>query len=88
MYEIRIHKQVLKYLKKLPPKQKENIKTILKELENGPTKGIDVKQMMGEWKGYYRIRTGHIRIIYYIDEEKRIIYVDHIGARGDVYKSG
>ena len=42
--------------------------------------------MLGEWKGYYRIRIGNVRLIFWVDQVKKIIYVDHIGPRGDVYK--
>jgi mRNA interferase RelE/StbE len=42
--------------------------------------------MVGEWKGYYRMRIGDTRVIFWIDHKLRTIYVDHIGSRGDVYK--
>jgi mRNA interferase RelE/StbE len=34
-----------------------------------------------------RIRVSHIRIIFWFDEDKDVVYVDHIGARGNVYKN-
>jgi len=42
--------------------------------------------MAGEWGGYHRIRAGKLRIIYWFDEKGDVVYVDHIGPRGDVYK--
>jgi len=42
--------------------------------------------MVGEWSGYSRIRINKLRIIYWFNEIEDIIYVDHIGPRGDVYK--
>jgi len=42
--------------------------------------------MAGEWSGYHRLRIGKYRIIYWFDEKEDIVYVDHIGPRGDVYK--
>jgi mRNA interferase RelE/StbE len=47
---------------------------------------MDIKAMLGEWKEYYRIRTGDIRVIFWIEQKLKTIYVDHIGSRGDVYK--
>jgi len=32
--------------------------------------------MAGDWSGYCRIRVGGARIIFWIDEEKGIVYVD------------
>ncbi|MBT3880692.1 MAG: hypothetical protein HON76_01010 [Candidatus Scalindua sp.] len=45
----------LKYLNKLTPFKKTKIKKILTELINNPIQREDVKPMLGEWKGYYRI---------------------------------
>jgi len=42
--------------------------------------------MVGEWKGYYRIRMGDVRIIFWLDTQEMMVYVDHIGPQGDVYK--
>ena len=47
---------------------------------------IDVKKMVGVWKGFYRIKLGEIRIILLVDYERRTVFVDRIGPRGDVYK--
>ena len=42
--------------------------------------------MFGEWYGYKRFRVGKIRVIFSISEDEKTIYVDYIGARGDIYK--
>ena len=42
--------------------------------------------MHGEWSGYHRIRLGKLRAIFWYDSKEDIVYVDHIGPRGDVYK--
>ncbi len=41
--------------------------------------------MSGQWSGYHRIRLGDKRIIFWLDQQNRTVYVDHIGSRGDVY---
>ena len=43
-------------------------------------------RMAGEWAGYYRIRIGDLRVIFWYEIEDDIVYVDHIGPRGDVYR--
>ena len=45
-----------------------------------------VKAMVGEWKGFYRLRHGDLRIIYSLDMANQTVVVAHIGPRGDVYK--
>ena len=47
---------------------------------------IDVTKMVGVWEGFYRIRLGGLRIILLIDYERHVIFIEHIGPRGDVYK--
>ncbi len=42
--------------------------------------------MAGEWQGYYRLRVQNQRVIYWLDRENLIIYVDYVGPRGDIYK--
>ncbi len=86
MFKVVVHKRAVRYLNKLPISQKEKIKDVLKELGIEPLQRSDIKHMLGEWKGYYRIRIGDIRIIFWIDQEENTIYVDHIGPRGDIYK--
>lgn len=85
-YKVIVHNKAAHYLDKLAAFQREKIKQSLKELENGIAEKTNVKPMAGDWKGYYRMRHGNIRIIFWIDHPLRTIYVDHIGSRGDVYK--
>jgi mRNA interferase RelE/StbE len=87
MSKVIVHNHAVKYLKRLPKETREQIKEILKQLENKPLEHSSIKQMYGEWAGYHRIRTGKFRIIFWYDPRNDIVYVDHIGPRGDVYKS-
>jgi mRNA interferase RelE/StbE len=86
MSNVIVHRHAAKYLKSLPTETKDRIKDILKQLENNPLKHSGIKQMFGEWAGYRRIRVGKLRIIFWFDTKEDIVYVDHIGPRGDVYK--
>lgn len=47
---------------------------------------IDLKNLVGDWEGYYRLRKGKLRIIFKIDTSERILYVEKIDFRGSVYK--
>jgi mRNA interferase RelE/StbE len=86
MSNVIVHRHAAKYLKRLPKDTKVRIKDILKQLGNNPVKHSGIKQMFGEWAGYHRIRVGKLRIIFWFDTKEDIVYVDHIGPRGDVYK--
>lgn len=86
MSKVIVHHRAAKYLKKLPEPHKTRMKDALKQLEQTPLAYPGIKAMLGEWAGYHRIRVGSWRIIFWYDEAEDIVYVDHIGPRGDVYK--
>ncbi len=86
MSKVIVHRHAARYLNRLPKGTKSRIKEILKELENDPLEQSGVVHMVGEWAGYHRIRVGNLRIIFWYDQSDDIVYVDHIGPRGDVYK--
>lgn len=86
MSTVIVHRHAANYLKRLPKDTKAQIKNVLKQLEDNPLTHAGIKQMFGEWAGYNRIRAGKLRIIFWFDAKEDIVYVDHIGPRGDVYK--
>jgi mRNA interferase RelE/StbE len=86
MGKVIVHRHAVNYLQRLPKATKQRIKNILKQLEKDPLDQPGIKHMVGEWAGYHRLRAGKLRIIYWFDENEDIVYVDHIGTRGDVYK--
>lgn len=79
-YTITFEKAAEKFLKKQTQKLQSNILTAIYKLPAG----TDIKRL----KGYelYRMRVGNVRIIYSIHEEVRIINIENIDNRGDVYK--
>lgn len=79
-YVIRFEKAAEKFLRKQTPKTQQNLMKTIYRLPDG----TDIKRL----KGYdlYRIRVGNIRIIYSIKEEIRVINIENIDNRGDVYK--
>ncbi len=88
MSNVVIHRRAAKYVRKLPNPQKSRLKQLLKQLENEPFSHPQVKQMVGDWAGYYRLRLGDMRLIFWYEEESDTVYIDYIGARDDIYQSG
>ena len=89
--KIRFSKSSLKFLEKVNKKKEEKIRQMLKKLaisvEDGiiPIQELKVKKLEGKWKGYYRMRTNGIRIIYRVDKENSEILVYEIDYRGGAY---
>jgi mRNA interferase RelE/StbE len=65
MHRKNVYSQAANYLKKLPKIQKEKIKTSLRRLEENPLDYPKIKNMVGEWTGYSRMRIGNLRVIYW-----------------------
>ena len=86
MFKFVIHRRATRYFRRLPQNLQNRIKDVLRQLRVSPLQISGLKKMAGNWAGYHRLRVGHIRIIVWIDEPTKIIYVDHIGPRGDVYR--
>ena len=74
-WEIRFTKQAKKDVEQLPPKLKAKLRDILLEvLAQNPYEG---KKLLGDLAGSYSYRLTHKdRIVYSLDEERRIIYVE------------
>lgn len=86
MSKVIIHRRTFRYLQRLPRPDQERVRTSLHRIAEDISSYPDVIQMAGEWVGYQRIRIGTLRVIFWYDEQKDIIFVDHIGPRGDIYK--
>ena len=61
---------------------------IVKKIFFQENNGIDLKQLKGNLKNYYRIRVNKIRILFEVqkDELHVIMVINDIDFRGDVYK--
>lgn len=47
---------------------------------------IHHEELTGQWAGFYRIRVGDYRIIYRVEPRERLIIIEAIGHRREVYK--
>ena len=86
MFSVVLHRRSGHYFERLSERLKHQLREKLELLSKDPLKMPGVKAMAGEWKGYYRLRHGDLRIIYMIDQTRKQIIVSHIGPRGDIYK--
>ena len=84
-YEIEFRPAVLKSLKRFPKRDLVRIKKKIEGLaENLPNP--DLTKMKGN-NPFHKVRSGHYRIIYTIEEERLVIVIVKIGHRKDVYQN-
>jgi len=90
--KIEFSKKSTKFLEKLDEKNKEKvrlkIRSFVLSLEEGiiPFRELNIKKLKGEWRDFYRMRLGNIRIIFRIDIEKNKLIIYEIDYRGNAYK--
>ncbi len=92
--QVKFSRSAVKFLKKLDGDRQERIREKIALLKNSleeqkalPADELDLKKLKGDWKGYFRIRTGQIRIIFKIKPEANEILIYNINFRGSAYDS-
>ena len=85
MYKITIKKTAVKELDALPKKTVVVITKAILQLAITP-RPSGCKKLKGSYLEIWRIRIGNYRIIYSIDDEIKIIDVQKVGHRKDIYE--
>lgn len=86
-WKVELSKSAFKHLKKLENKTAQKILDDLlklEELEN-PLLHLDVRPLVGQLRGFYRLRIGNMRIIFELDSNNKRIGVHMIVHRGSAY---
>lgn len=83
-WRVELSKSALKHLKKIDSKTAQKILDDLQKLEEleNPLLHQDVRPLVGQLKGFYRLRTGNKRIIFELDRINKRIGVHTIVFRG------
>lgn len=79
-YKIIIEKAAQKFLDKQEKDKRLRLYKAIYKLPNG----TDIKKIKG--CDLYRLRVGDCRVLYTVDEAIRLIDIENIDNRGDVYK--
>ena len=83
-FAIRIRPSALKELQRLPDREMTRIESRIDALAAEPRPHGSEKLAGGE--GEYRLRSGNYRVIYTVDDRARLVTIEKIGHRGDVYR--
>ncbi len=87
-YRIVLHRRVEKSLNNLKDKKlKLTIADMITKLEDYPLslREMDTEKIRG-LERTFRIRTGRYRIIFFVDNAERLIYITHVEARKKAYE--
>ena len=83
-YQVDILSAAERQLKKLPHAAKAQAAALLDGLARNP-RPRECKQLQGPLKGYLRVRSGNVRVIYQVNERSIIVTVVAVGDRRDIY---
>ena len=86
MYNIILHKRVIKFINSRTPKEKQKIKEKLQLLQQNPyptNERADVKKLTNQ--STFRLRIGGYRFVYEVVDEELVIYMEKADNRGDIY---
>lgn len=86
MYKIFPHKKAVKYYESLDDKTVEKINKAIESISENPFERLHIKRLRGRHEGKYRNAVGDLRIVYRINIEDKVILIEAIGPRGDIYK--
>ena len=84
MYKITIKKTANKELESLPNKIAAKIAQVVYSLSNDP-RPQGCKKLKGTYEPLWRIRIGDYRVIYIIDDAIKIVDIQKVGHRKDIY---
>jgi mRNA interferase RelE/StbE len=84
-YPVELAPAARRQLKKLDPPIQKRIFRRLKRLENQP-KPDSAILLQGTTDTFYRIREGHWRIIYTIENDRLVVLVVRIAHRSNAYR--
>ena len=88
MWNVDFSTGVLKFLAKNhidEEKVLEKIRLAVKFF-HGEAVSIDIKKTKGKWAGFYRVRSGKLRIIAEFNFANHRVFIEIIDWRGAVYK--
>jgi mRNA interferase RelE/StbE len=85
MYEVQLMKKAQRYYADAELPLARKLARCFEQLEQNPRQHPNVKALTGELSGYLRYRVGDYRVLYRIDEKNRIVSVEKIAHRSEVY---
>jgi len=88
-YKLDYKKEVEKFLKKMNKNKRAeftNAFELIAETESIDHQQLNISQMKGQFNGLFRLKIGNYRAIFDIQDDKLILLVLRVKARGDVYK--
>ncbi len=83
-YVVEFEPAALRQIGKLPRHAQAQVTALIDALATEP-RPAGLVPLKGQWRGYYRVRTGNYRVIYAVEDEVLSVLVVKVGDRKEVY---
>lgn len=87
MYKIELSRKAAKFYQNADSITVKRLNFAFSKLSENPFSHYNIKRLSAELDGSLRLRVGSMRIVYSVDEISKIVYIEVIGFRGNVYKA-
>lgn len=86
MYDIVVHRNVAKKIKNVPKRHLRTLSLLLEVLKANqrPYREFDLKKIRGT-DATYRVRIGDYRVVYFVEEGRKIVHILKFEHRDKVY---
>ena len=86
MAEVRLSRQAERAYRRLPVEVRSRIDGVLARLECGELNHPNVRALRGPLEGSQRWRVGDWRVVFRIDPNRDVVWVEAITTRGGAYR--
>ncbi len=86
-YNVRLSPHAAKDYQRLDASIRSQMQAGLDALQSHPLSGPKIKRLKGRLRDYWRYRVGDYRIVYAVDQQARVVYVEYLQHRKDVYRA-
>lgn len=86
MFEVRLTQEAQRFYERASAKTQRLLDRCFAVLKESPSWHPNVKRLHGPFEGRFRYRVASLRVIYTVDHDARVVVIEAIGARGEVYR--
>jgi mRNA interferase RelE/StbE len=85
MYKVELSREARRFFERAAATLQRRLDKCFDQLKANPRNAAAAKPLAGKFKGLYRYRVGDYRIIYRVDEQRRMVFVLRIAHRSEAY---
>ncbi len=86
MFEVRLTREAEHAYRRVDASTRARLDAVLTRLEQGDLRNPSVRALKGQLEGSFRWRVGGWRVVFSVDRDASVVWVEAISTRGDAYR--